>query len=157
VRVRFRWTIFLATLLLAGCGGTGHYHGYKTRAYTARGVYYQPMSPRDALGYEEVGIASHYTEGFFIFPGKTAIGEPVYGWSSGAAHKTLPLPCKVRITNLRNGRSVTVRVNDRGPFVSGRIVDVTTPVAKKLGFYERGTALVRIKVLSVGDGKYRIR
>jgi rare lipoprotein A len=157
VRVRFRWTILLATLLLAGCGGTGHYHGYKTRAYTARGVYYQPMSPREALGYEEVGIASHYTEGFFIFPGKTAIVEPIYGWSNGAAHKTLPLPCKVRITNLHNGRSVIVRVNDRGPFISGRIIDVTTSVAKKLGFYQRGTALVRIKVLSVGDGKYRIR
>jgi rare lipoprotein A len=157
VHVRVRWFILLGALLLAGCGGTGNYRGYKTRAYTVRGVYYQPLSPREALGYEEVGVASHYKEGFFIFPGKTALGESLYGWSSAAAHKTLPLPCKVRVTNLRNGRSVVVRVNDRGPFIRGRVIDVTAPVAKKLGFYKSGTTLVRIKVLSVGDGKYRIR
>jgi rare lipoprotein A len=156
VRVRVRWIILLVALLLAGCGSTGHYRGYKTRSYTVHGVRYCPLSPREAIGYEEVGIASHYREGFFIFPGKTALGESIYGWSSGAAHKTLPLPCRIRVTNLRNGRSVVVRVNDRGPFIRGRVLDVTSPVAKKLGFYERGTTLVRIKVLSVGDGRYRI-
>jgi len=156
--VRFATTasILLACTMFSGCGG-GSYHGYKYRPYTVRGVYYQPLAPREAIGYTEEGTASHYREGFLIFPGKTSLGESMYGWTSGAAHKTLPLPCRVRITNLRNGRSTTVRVSDRGPFIQGRIIDVTAPVAKKLGFYERGTAPVRIKVLSVGDGHYRIR
>jgi rare lipoprotein A len=116
------------------------------------------MAPREAVGFVEEGIASHYDESrWFFFPGKTAIGERQYSWSKGAAHKTLPLPCVVRVTNLRNGRTTVVRVNDRGPFVPGRILDVTPPVAKKLGFYERGLTPVRIEVLSVGDGRYRIR
>ncbi len=146
----------LLVVLLAGCGGGG-YRGYKYKPYTVRGVSYHPMSPREALGYTEEGVASHYKEGFLIFPGKTAIGESLYGWTSAAAHKTLPLPCRVKVTNLRNGRSAVVRVNDRGPYIRGRIIDVTAPVAKKLGFYKSGLAPVRIKVLSVGDGKYRIR
>lgn len=148
--------VFLACGILSGCGG-GSYRGYKYKPYTVHGVYYAPLSPRDAIGYTEEGTASHYSEGFLIFPGKTALGESMYGWTTGAAHKTLPLPCRVRVTNLRNGRSTVVRVNDRGPFIQGRIIDVTAPVAKKLGFFERGTAPVRIKVLSVGDGRYRIR
>lgn len=142
--------------MLAGCGGGG-YRGYKYKPYTVHGVRYVPMSPREAIGYTEEGIASHYKEGFLIFPGKTALGESMYGWTTGAAHKTLPLPCKIRITNLKNGKSTVVRVNDRGPFIRGRVVDVTAPVAKKLGFYKAGTAPVRITVLSVGDGRYRVR
>lgn len=144
-------------LLLTACGGGGDYRGYKYRPYTLRGTYYEPMHPRDAVGFVEEGVASHYREGWFLFPGKTAIGEKLYGWTSAAAHKTLPLPCVIRITNLANGRKAVVRVNDRGPFIEGRIVDVTAPVAKKLGFYERGLTRVRIEVLSVGDGRYRIR
>ncbi len=147
---------FLACELLSGCGG-GSYSGYKYKPYTVRGIRYEPLAPHEAIGYTEEGIASHYREGFLIFPGKTSLGESMYPWTSGAAHKTLPLPCRVRVTNLRNGRSTVVRVSDRGPFVAGRIIDVTGPVAKKLGFYERGTAPVRIKVLSVGDGHYRFR
>ena len=142
-------------LLLAGCGGG--YRGYKTAPYTLGGVRYHPMQPREAVGYVEEGVASHYKHGFLIFPGKTAIGEKIYAWSKGAAHKTLPLPCKVRVTNLENGRRVVVRVNDRGPFIEGRIIDVTANVAKKLGFYEQGLARVRVEVLSVGDGRYRVR
>jgi len=150
--------LFIVSLVaLAGCAGGGNYHGYKYRPYTVRGHCYVPLSPREAIGYQEEGVASHYSEGWFIFPGKTALGEKIYGWSSGGAHKTLPLPCRVRVTNLRNGRHVVIRLNDRGPFIGDRILDVTTPVAKKLGFYERGTAFVRIEVLSVGDGAYRIR
>ena len=95
--------------------------------------------------------------GFLFFPGKTAIGEKIYPWSHGAAHKTLPLPSRVRITNLANGRRVTVRVNDRGPFISGRIIDVTSATAKKLRFHGKGLTEVRVEVLSVGDGVHRIR
>jgi rare lipoprotein A len=142
--------------LLAGCGG-GRYDGYKYKPYTVRGAHYVPMAPREAVGFTEEGMASHYREGFLIFPGKTALGESMYGWTTGAAHKTLPLPCRVRITNLKNGRSTVVRVSDRGPYIQGRIIDVTAPVAKKLGFYDAGLAPVRITVLSVGDGRYRVR
>jgi rare lipoprotein A len=156
VRLILSLSVLLGCLVLAGCGSPS-YRGYKTKPYTVRGVYYEPMSPREAIGFTEEGIASHYREGFFIFPGKTALGEKLYGWTSAAAHKTLPLPCKIRITNLKNGRSTVVRVNDRGPFVQGRIIDVTAPVAKKLGFYKAGLAPVRITVLSVGDGRYRQR
>lgn len=144
------------TLAIAGCGGAG-YAGYKDSPYTVRGQRYYPMSPEQAIGFAEVGTASHYKGGFFVFPGKTAIGEKIFPWSHGAAHKTLPLPCRVRITNLENGRRVKVRVNDRGPFIAGRIIDVTSATAKKLGFHDQGLAEVRVEVLSVGDGRYLVR
>ncbi|MFY8217146.1 MAG: septal ring lytic transglycosylase RlpA family protein [Chthoniobacterales bacterium] len=133
------------------------YRGYKHGVYTVRGQTYYPLHPREAIGFEEVGIASHYKEGNWLFAGKTAIGEKLYPNSSGAAHKTLPLPCRIRITNLENGRRTVVRVNDRGPYIDGRIVDVTAPVAKKPGFYKQGLTRVKIEVIDVGDGKYRIR
>lgn len=152
-----QWCVVLsAAMLLSACGG-GDYSGYKYRPYTVRGVHYVPMQPDEAPGYVEEGMASHYKEGWFIFPGKTAIGENLWGWSSSGAHKTLPLPCRVRVTNLKNGRKTVIRINDRGPYISGRILDVTEPVAKKLGFHSAGLAPVRIEVLSVGDGKWKIK
>lgn len=111
------------------------------------------MQPREAVGYTEIGLASHYKHGFLILPGKTVPGEKIYPWSKGAAHKMLPLPCRVRITNLADGRSVVVRVNDRGPIIPGRIIDVTSATAKKPGFCEKGVT----QVLSVGDGRQRVR
>jgi len=147
----------LSCLLLCSCGG-GSYKGYKYKPYTVRGVSYTPMSPEEAVGYVEEGVASHYDESFlFFFPGKTAIGENQFSWSGSAAHKTLPLPCRVRVTNLKNDRSTVVRVNDRGPFIDGRTLDVTTGVAKKLGFHSAGLCPVRIEVLSVGDGEWKIK
>ena len=146
----------LLLILLLGCGN--RYAGYKHQPYTVRGVHYTPMSPKEAVGYVEEGLASHYDESFLVFfPGKTAIGERQYSWSRSAAHKLLPLPCKVRVTNLRNGCSVVIRVNDRGPFIGERILDVTPAVAKDLGFHRAGLCRVRVKVLSVGDGRWRIR
>ena len=67
------------------------------------------------------------------------------------------LPCRVRVTNLRNGRSTIIRLNDRGPFIAGRTLDVTEPVARELGFYKVGLAPVRIEVLSVGDAQWRVK
>ena len=131
--------------------------GYKTKSYTVRGVRYHPMPPRSALGHTETGVASHYSEHWLIFPGKTATGEKLWPWTRAAAHKTLPIPCVIRVTNLSNGRSTKVRVNDRGPFIRNRMLDVTKPVADELGFTRRGLTTVKIKVLSVGDGPYRIR
>jgi rare lipoprotein A len=141
-------------MLLAGCASD--YNGYKFKPYTVRGERYHPMPPQQAVGLVETGIASHYSEHFLIFPGKTAIGEKLWPWTRAAAHKTLPIPCVVRVTNLKNGKSVKVRVNDRGPFIRGRILDVTKPVADELGFTRQGLTQVRIQVLSVGDGRHRI-
>jgi rare lipoprotein A len=146
--------LLLAGLLLAGCASS--YEGYKYKPYTLRGRHYIPLPPDLGPGYVEEGVASHYKEGFLIFPGKTAIGESLWPWSHGGAHKTLPLPCRVRVTNLNNNRSTVIRINDRGPFIGDRMLDVTAPVAKKLGFYRAGLAPVRIEVLSVGDGRYKL-
>lgn len=140
-----------------GCG-TGGYEGTKYRPYTVRGIRYEPLHPRMAVGFTEEGVASHFDESrFLFFPGKSAIGENQWRWTRAAAHKTLPLPCRIRVTNLRNGRSTVVRVNDRGPFIAGRTLDVTSRVAKELGFYHQGLTPVRIEVLSVGDGKHRLK
>jgi rare lipoprotein A len=148
--------IAFVCLPLTGCIGP-NIKGYKTKPYTLRGIRYHPMTPREALGHSEVGVASHYSEHFFIFPGKTATGEKLWPWTRVAAHKTLPIPCVVKVTNLKNGRSTKVRVNDRGPFIRGRMLDVTKPVADDLGFTRQGLTQVRIEVLSVGDGAYRMR
>lgn len=153
--VRLAILFLLGALLLVGCE-SGDYAGYKYKPYTVRGQRYVPMSPDLAPGFVEEGTASHYREGWMIFPGKTALGESLWPWTRGAAHKTLPLPCRVRVTNLRNGRSTVLRVNDRGPFIEGRNLDVTEPVAKELGFYGAGLAPVRVEVLSVGDGRWRL-
>jgi rare lipoprotein A len=79
----------------------------------------------------------------------TANGEAFDPDGLSAAHKLLPLPCHVRVTNLTNKRSLILRVNDRGPFVPRRIIDVTAGAAKRLGFYEQGTALVSVEVINV--------
>jgi rare lipoprotein A len=151
-----RWIFsLLLPCILVGCG-QGDYSGYRYRPYVVRGVRYTPMSPGQAPGYVEMGVASHYREGWLFFPGPTALGENLWPWSRSGAHKTLPLPCRVRVTNLRNGRSTVIRLNDRGPFIAGRTLDVTEPVAKELGFYGAGLAPVRIEVLSVGDAKWKV-
>lgn len=128
-----------------------------TRSYTVRGHGYQPMSVDEALGYEETGTCSWYDESSFLGlkRGNTSLGEKVMPWHLTGAHKTLPLPCLVKITNLENGRSLKVRINDRGPFIAGRILDVTPRAAKKLGFRDQGLAEVHMEVLSVGDGSYK--
>lgn len=146
----------LLCVALVGCS-QGPYAGYKHRPYTVRGTTYYPLSPEESPGFVEEGVASHYSEGWLIFPGKNALGEKMWPWTSAAAHKTLPLPCMVEVTNLRNGRSTVVRVSDRGPFIRDRMFDVTAPVAKKLGFHQQGLTRVRIRVLSVGEGRYKLK
>jgi rare lipoprotein A len=150
-----RVILFIVSCVLASCSQQ-EYSGYQYRPYVVRGVHYTPMSPGQAPGYVEEGIASHYKEGALFLPGPTSLGEKQWPWSRAGAHKLLPLPCRVRVTNLRNGRSTIIRLNDRGPFIAGRTLDVTEPVAKELGFYEAGLAPVRIEVLSVGDAQWRV-
>ena len=135
----------------------GGYSGYMTRSYTIRGQAYHPMSVSQALGHSETGGCSWYDESSFfgLKRGTTSLGEKVKPWHLTGAHKTLPLPCLVKVTNLKNGKSVKLRINDRGPFIAGRHLDVTPRAAKKLGFHGDGLTQTRIEVLSVGDGSYR--
>lgn len=151
-----RWLVLLLILSAAACGPV--YRGYQTKPYTLRGVRYSPMTPEAALGFRERGLASWYNEHKFLwFGGKTSLGEPFKARALSGAHKTLPLPCRVRVRNLRNGQSVVVRLNDRGPFIPGRILDLTPAAARRLGFEKQGLAPVEIEVLSVGDSEWRLR
>ena len=148
--------VLLAAMVFCSCGGGG-YKGYMTRPYTIRGQHYSPMGVDQALRYKERGIGSWYDESsrFGFKRGNTSLGEKVYPMAVSGAHKTLPLPCRVKVTNLENGKTLKLRLNDRGPFIPGRIIDVTPRAAKKLGFKDRGLARVEVEVLSVGDGKYK--
>ncbi len=144
-------------LALSGCQQQRYtqkfpvYKGYKKAPYTLKGVRYYPLSVEEALDYCEDGIASFYeADGA---PG--AIGQRLYPRQFYAAHKTLPLPCVCRVTNLANGRSCYVRVADRGPFIHGRLIDVSTSVARYLGFERKGLERVRVEVISVGDGPWK--
>ena len=102
--------------------------------------------PREDYSYDETGIASWYGDDFHNH--KTANGETYNKNELTAAHKTLPLPCLARVTNLDNGRSIVVRVNDRGPFSGSRIIDLSQRSAQLLGFEDQGTAKVRVSVLA---------
>ena len=93
--------------------------------------------------YSAVGVASWYGEDFHGRP--TANGETFNMNLLSAAHPSLPLPCNVRVTNLLNHRSIVVRVNDRGPYVGGRVIDVSAKTAKVLGFYDDGLSKVKVE------------
>ena len=144
-----------ALIFCTSCGAN-HYDGYQTHGYEIRGQHYQPLSVDQALTYSEEGIASWYDESRFfgLIRGNTSLGERVGRFDVSGAHKTLPLPCRVKVTNLENGKSLKMRLNDRGPFIEGRIIDVTPRAAAKLGFKDGGLARARVEVLSVGDGAY---
>lgn len=113
----------------------------KNNPYTVLGKTYYPMN--DARAYNVVGTASWY--GTKFHGQATANGEQYDLYGMTAAHKTLPLPSYVRVTNLDNGKSVIVRVNDRGPFYSDRVIDLSFAAAKKLGYAETGTAHVKVE------------
>ena len=99
-----------------------------------------------------IGISSYYADDFH---GKlTANGEVYDMYGLTAAHKTLPINTIVRVTNLDNEKSLILRINDRGPYIKGRILDCSYGAAKKLGFLTNGTTKVRIEVIEWGDGEY---
>jgi rare lipoprotein A len=146
----------LLALLLAACAGGSHYEGalragrpaggqgyYRVGTpYEVNGVWYYPAVDYD---YDRTGVASWYGPSY---DGRlTANGEIFDMNGLSAAHPTLPLPSIVRVTNLANGRSLDLRVNDRGPFVDGRILDVSRHAAELLGFESAGIAPVRVRVL----------
>jgi rare lipoprotein A len=125
----------------------------KTAPYVVRGKRYVPMSVDQAQTYREKGIASWYGDETFRQKGghMTANGEAFDPDGLSAAHKHLPLPIFVKVTNLSNRRSIIVRVNDRGPFIPGRIIDLSAGAAKKLKFYDQGTAKVLVETVNL-DG-----
>ncbi|MEO5329061.1 MAG: septal ring lytic transglycosylase RlpA family protein [Magnetococcus sp. THC-1_WYH] len=107
------------------------------------------MSDEESEHFVAEGIASWYGPNFH--GEDTANGEFFDMYGMTAAHKTLPLPMTVRVTNLDNGRETVVRVNDRGPFIGDRIIDLSKSAAKELGFLDKGTAKVRIEALGIAD------
>jgi rare lipoprotein A len=123
----------------------------KKSPYVVKGKRYVPMSLDEAYRYSEVGVASWYGKETQRQKGgtMTANGEAFDPGKPTAAHKYLPLPIHVRVRNLENGRSMIVRVNDRGPFVKGRIIDLSSGAAKQLGFYRQGLAKVKIETVQL--------
>lgn len=115
--------------------------------YEVFGVRYSVLDT--SYGYRERGVASWYGKKFHGRP--TSSQEPYDMYAMTAAHKTLPLPTYVRVRNLRNNRSIVVRVNDRGPFVDNRIIDLSYSAATKLGMLQAGTGLVEVTALSYDD------
>ena len=155
-----RGFIFLAFFLLASCSHQSSFSESKMsnaevtkilndgctikrderQRYSVFGKRYRTL--RSSKGYKKRGVASWYGS---QFNGKdTACGEKYDMYKYTAAHKTLPLPSYVRVKNLKNGKSVIVKVNDRGPFVDNRIIDLSYAAAKKIDMLEEGTAFVRI-------------
>ncbi len=118
-----------------------HNGPFKANPYTVLGKTYYPIG--DGRNYRATGTASWYGTKFHGQP--TANGEKYDLYGMSAAHKTLPLPSYVRVTNLDNGKTVVLRVNDRGPFYSDRIIDLSFAAAKKLGYAEVGTARVKVE------------
>jgi rare lipoprotein A len=114
--------------------------------YEVFGQRYYVLATAD--GYLERGVASWYGPSFH--GGNTSSGEPYDMYGMTAAHKTLPLPCYARVTNLRNGRSIVVRINDRGPFVANRLIDLSYTAAARLDMLRDGTTLVEVRALAPG-------
>jgi len=114
--------------------------------YEVFGKRYYVMASSD--GWVERGTASWYGPGFHS--ASTSLGEPYDMYAMTAAHKTLPIPCYAEVTNTRNGRKVVVRINDRGPFVGDRIIDLSYTAAAKLDMLQAGTAPVEVRVLTPG-------
>lgn len=143
-------------LSLAGCGGhttrvidtpeTRELAGWQ-KPYEVDGQRYQPL--RDHRGFQQRGVASWYGRKFH--GRKTSNGEVYDMYGMSAAHKTLPMGVYVKVTHLGNGRHIVVRVNDRGPFVAGRIIDLSYGAAKKLGIVDSGTAQVQVQALGYRD------
>jgi rare lipoprotein A len=123
----------------------------KTSPYVVKGKRYVPMNVKEAETYRQKGIASWY--GYEVYRKKggrmTANGEAFDPKGLNAAHKYLPLPTFVWVTNLENNRRIALRVNDRGPFVKGRIIDLSAGAAKRLGFYKKGTARVLVETIKL--------
>ncbi len=172
--IRTRLFVFMVTLLLSACSVLPPSDGPPTgselrdsgsipndavphreprskygnpKSYVVFGKRYYVLASN--RGYEEQGVASWYGKKFH--GRRTSSGETYDMYAMSAAHKTLPLPTYLQVTNLENGRQVVVRVNDRGPFHDNRIIDLSYSAARKLGILKNGTGLVRIRAIQPGE------
>lgn len=116
--------------------------------YTILGKTYHLI--KDESSYKERGYASWYGQKFNGY--KTSNGEIYDMYAMTAAHKTLPIPSYVRVTNVTNGKTVVVRVNDRGPFHEGRVIDLSYAAAQRIGIHKHGTGLVDVEIVLPNDG-----
>lgn len=124
-------------------------HPTANRTYKVAGKRYTPQ--KNAEGFIQTGKASWYGKAFH--GRRTASGERFDMNKLTAAHPTLPIPSYVKVTNTANGKSVVVRINDRGPFHGGRVIDLSKAAAQKLGFIQQGVATVKIEHLPAGAMK----
>lgn len=122
-------------------------HRFANKAYSVLGKDYVPLSQRTP--YRETGVASWYGRKFH--GQKTSSGEPYDMYGMTAAHPTLPIPSYVRVTNQHNGKSVILRINDRGPFHADRVIDLSWTAAYKLGYLEQGSTQVQLESVFPGD------
>lgn len=121
-------------------------HKFANRPYTALGQQYVPMTSLQP--FRQRGLATWYGKRYH--GQKTSSGEVYDMYAMSAAHPTLPIPSYARVTNLANGRSVVVRINDRGPFKSARVIDLSYVAAYKLGFIQAGQAQVEVEAIVPG-------
>ena len=145
--MRFR-IILLISLMIISCGPSIAYGDYvNSDGMTRKQIEAIRNHPK-----VQIGIASYYGKEFHRK--LTANGQRFNMYKVSAAHKTLPLGTRVKVTNLNNGKSIRLTINDRGPFKKGRILDLSYKAAQKLGFVNEGTTKVRIDVIKLGDNKY---
>lgn len=171
----FKWTALSLVIVVAGCTAPSRYHvdkdygpavdldmtqvpdavpkwepyspGGNKSPYTVLGETYHVLPSSN--GFQETGIGSWYGHKFHGH--LTSNGETYDMYAMSAAHKTLPIPSYVKVTNLDNGRQVVVRVNDRGPFHEGRIIDLSYAAASKLGYHHQGTANVKVEAIDFDE------
>lgn len=147
----FYLSVTISVLVLSSCGPkhvpTGKVPSGTYRPYRVAGRTYYPLP--SSLGFEQEGYASWYGPDFH--GRKTASGETYDMYSLTAAHKILPMNTYVRVENVKNGRSLVVRINDRGPFVKNRIIDLSFIAAKRLGIIGPGTS--KVKITALGEAR----
>ena len=140
--------ILISSIFIVSCGSSIVYGDYvDTTGWSRKQIESIKNHPKT-----QIGIASYYGKKFH--KKRTANGEIFNMYKVSAAHKSYPLGTKVRVTILENGKSIKLVINDRGPFVKGRIIDLSYKAARKLDFVNQGTTKVRIDVIRLGDNKY---
>ena len=140
--------ILISSIFIVSCGSSIAYGDYvDTTGWSRKQIESIKNHPKT-----QIGIASYYGKKFH--KKRTANGEIFNMYKVSAAHKSYPLGTKVRVTNLENGKSIKLVINDRGRFVKGRIIDLSYKAARKLDFVNQGTTKVRIDVIRLGDNKY---
>ena len=140
--------ILISSIFIVSCGSSIAYGDYvDTTGWSRKQIESIKNHPKT-----QIGIASYYGKKFH--KKRTANGEIFNMYKVSAAHKSYPLGTKVRVTNLENGKSIKLVINDRGPFVKGRIIDLSYKAARKLDCVNQGTTKVRIDVIRLGDNKY---